>query len=278
MEKLLKDRFNRMIEEKTMVEGVVRLAEYRAEAQADVVMVEVFGEPVYISRNELEANEENNAPLGHYIGKTLRFQIKEIDENGVLFGTAKEARMEDMRNLVERMKAEGKVKAKIMRLIRFGALVDINGIPALLRNQGFSEDYQTVADVYKEGDEIQVSLDYMSNKGRLYVKAKAPASTGSKLTFDELKPSQVVLGTVRNVKVFGAFVRVAPNVDALANIPETETIQEGDQVVFLITQVIQPAQKEDENGEKLFDEDGNPVMDRGKVRGKIQRVRPRVRA
>ena len=49
----------------------------------------------------------------------------------------------------------------------------------------------------------------------------------------------MVLGTVRSVKKWGIFVRIAPNLDALCSIPSHLALREGDKVSFRITQVLE---------------------------------------
>ena len=104
-------------------------------------------------------------------------------------------------------------------------------------NRDFSEDYTTINDIIKEGDEIEVVFERYTPNRNLRVAAKEKYKSDSEMSFDKLQPNQVVLGVVRNVKPFGCFVCVAPNLDALCPAPANMDIREGDKVTFKITQV-----------------------------------------
>lgn len=274
LSKEVKARLQKMIEKEAVLVGTPRMTEFNQELNSDVIMIEVLGEPVLIPRDELEANESNGIHLGKYLGMELKFNLKEIREDGLIIGTSKEIRKRELTELVEKLKRGESTKAQITRIMDFGAFVDIEGFPALIRNQDFSEDYATLADVHKKGDFIEVVLNHVTSGGRLYLNPKSKHETKSKIGLDTLTPQQIVLGSVRAIKTWGAFVRIAPGVDALCNIPEGDDIQVGSKVVFSITQVHPEKEKLDEDGNVVLDDAGNPVLVRSKVRGKILRVQP----
>lgn len=252
MEKEVQSQFQKMIDKKAVVTEVVRMTEFNQTLDTDVVMVEVFGKQVFITREELGAKAVTGS-LVNFIGKTIKLEIVGLDEEkDLILGSCKQFKVKEMEKLVEDLKdPEKSIKAKVVSMLKYGAYVQIGENSALLLNKDFSDDYTIVSDVLKVGDLVEVEYEHMTENYSLRVHAKHKYETKATISIDNLQPQQVVLGTVRNVKPWGAFVCVAPGIDALCPVPANQDVREGDKVTFKISQV--RAQE-------------------GKVRGKILRV------
>lgn len=231
------EKFKELQEEQVVLSGVVRLVQFDQELETDVVMVEVEGQPVLITREELELKVRRRS-LVDYIGQEISFKVLSVDEEaGLVLGTARQLKIEELDGLAKELE-EGAVKvATITKILPYGAYLEIDGQSVQMLNKDFSEDYTTIRDVLDEGDTIEVVFTRYTPSRNLRVEAKQKFASDSTMSFDLLSPNQVVLGVVRNVKPWGCYVCVAPNLDALCPVPPNMDIQEGDKVTFKITQV-----------------------------------------
>lgn len=231
------EQFIKLKEDNTVLEGIVRLTQYDQALDTDVVMIEVDGQSIFITRNELEIKPTRRS-LVNYIGETIQFQIIDVDEEtGRISGSSKQLKEETLDALAAELE-EGAIKeAKVTKILNYGAYLEIGDQSVQMLNKDFSEDYTTIRDILKEGDTIEVVFSKYTPSRNLRVQAKEKFESDAVMNFDVLQPNQVVLGLVRNVKPWGAYVCVAPNLDALCPIPPNMDIQEGDKVTFKITQV-----------------------------------------
>ena len=231
------ETFQKLKEDNTILEGLVRLTQYDQELDTDIVMVEVDGQSILIKRNDLEIKPTRRS-LVNYIGRTVAFKILEVDEEvGRVYGSSKVVKEEKLDALAGELE-EGAVKeAVVTKVLNYGAYLRIGDQSVQMLNKDFSDDYTTIRDVLKEGDVIHVVFSNYTPSRNLRVQAQEKFESDAVMNFDLLRPNQVVLGLVRNVKPWGAYVCVAPNLDALCPIPPNMDIHEGDKVTFKITQV-----------------------------------------
>lgn len=229
--------FEKTKEEETLLNGVVRLTQFHQDLNTDVVMVEVEGYPVFIKREDLEV-KPTKASLVNYIGENISFQVIGVDaETGLVTASGKKYKERLLDGLAEEMKAGKTFQAEVTKILSYGAYMKIGPVSVQMLNVEFSEDYTTIKDILSVGDKVEVEFSKYTPNKNLQVKAKTKYQSESAMSFDVLSPNQVVLGVVRNVKPWGCYVCVAPNLDALCPIPPTMDIQEGDKVNFKITQV-----------------------------------------
>lgn len=231
------ENFAKFKEDKTVLKGIVRLTQYNQELDTDVVMIELDGASVLITRQELELKPTKRS-LVNYIGQEVAFQVVSVDEEtGLIYGSAKQLKEDQLDALAHELEAGAVKKARITKILGYGAYLELDGQSVQMLNKDFSDDYTTIRDVLKEGDVIDVVFHRYTPSRNLRVEAKEKHESDSVMTFDVLSPNQVVLGAVRNVKPWGCYVCIAPNLDALCPIPPNMDIQEGDKVTFKITQV-----------------------------------------
>lgn len=229
--------FKNKKEEKLLLNGVVRLTQFHQDLNTDVVMVEIDGYPVFITREELEV-KPTKASLVNYIGEIISFQILEVDEEtGLVTGSAKKYKEDLLDGLAAELESGKSFEAEVVKILPYGAYLKIGPVSVQMLNLDFSEDYTTIKDILTVGSKLEVEFSKYTPNKNLQVKAKEKYKSESAMSFDVLSPNQVVLGVVRNVKPWGCYVCVAPNLDALCPVPATMDIQEGDKVNFKITQV-----------------------------------------
>lgn len=227
-----------MIQQEVALTGIVLASQYDEELASDVVKVEVSGIPVVITREELGCTP-HNLPLMRYVGETIQFQLIEANEaNGLVRGSAKKIKEKEFDKLYHELKDGKQFQAKVTKILRYGAYCVIGDISVQMLNRDFAEDHTTIGDVLEIGDTIDVRFNRITENKNLRVEPLVRYKNGVSVSLTELEPNQVVLGTVRSVKKWGIFVRIAPNLDALCSIPSHLAIREGDKVSFRITQVL----------------------------------------
>ena len=227
-----------MIQQEVALTGIVLASQYDEELASDVVKVEVSGIPVVITREELGCTP-HNLPLMRYVGETIQFQLIEANEaNGLVMGSAKKIKEKEFDKLYHELKEGKQFQAKVTKILRYGAYCVIGDISVQMLNKDFAEDHTTIGDVLEIGDTIDVRFKRITENKNLRVEPLVRYKNGVSVSLTELEPNQVVLGTVRSVKKWGIFVRIAPNLDALCSIPSHLAVREGDKVSFRITQVL----------------------------------------
>lgn len=250
MEKELRKYINAM-EDKKILRGLVVLTQYDEELDTEMLLMDLEGIKGIITREEVDYQMEWKS-LVRFVGQEIYFTVKEVDEeNNIVYCSRKEAQKLMEEEIIERLKNGEIFEATITGIVRYGAYVEINGIYAILRNIDFSDDYVKVGDVLKVGDKIKVKLQNVSENKRLRVEAVEKYELKTVMNFDAFERDQVVLGVVNGIKPWGAYVTIAPGLDALCPIPLIGEIEEGTKVSFRITQV---------------------QKDKERVRGKIVRI------
>lgn len=244
-------KYIKAMEDKKILKGLVVLTQHDEKLETEILLMDLEGVKGVITRDEVDYQVEWKS-LVRFVGQEIYYTVKEVDvENNIVYCSRKEAQELMEEGIIERLKNGEIFEATITGIVRYGAYVDINGIYALLRNVDFSDDHVKVGDVLKVGDKIRVRLQYVSENNRLRVEAVEKYELKTIMNFDAFERDQVVLGVVNGVKPWGAYVTIAPGLDALCPIPPIGEIEEGTKVSFRITQV----QKDNE-----------------RIRGKIVRI------
>lgn len=230
--------FYEMINKETELTGIVLSSQYDEELASDSVSLEVKGLPVFIVREELESKAQQ-LPLMRFVGETIHFQLIEVNETkGRLLGSAKKIKEREFDKLHKQLEEGKKFQAKLTKNLRYGAYFVIGNTSVQMLNKDFAEDHTTISDILAIGDSIEVRFNRITDNKNLRVEPLKKYKNEVSVSLANLEPDQVVLGTVRNIKKWGIFVRIAPNLDALCSIPLHLAVREGDQVTFKITQVL----------------------------------------
>lgn len=243
--------FERAVEEKLLMKGVVKLIQFSQEFDSDILVMDLDGVKAVILREEVDAEVKWRSLVG-FLGREISFVPTKVDqEKDLLMCSRKEAQAMTRDVVVSRLENGEIVNAQIVNILTYGAYVEYEGVTGLLKNIDFADDYTSIGDVMKVGDTINVRLRKVSENNRLIFEAVEKYQNPTIMSIDMFERDQIIFGSIRNIKPWGCFVRIAPNLDALCPIPPTGEIEEGMKVSFRITQV-----RPEEN----------------KVRGKILRV------
>lgn len=246
------EKYQRFQAEGKELTATIRMAKFDAELQSDVLMLDFDGVLAYVLREDFDLRTITTSFVP-YVGRKIRVLVKEVREDGVVLCSRKMVQENKRAELVQQMVNGDSVNARITKFVKFGAYVSVNGVSFLLQNEHFAEDYTSISEVKAIGDEIEITLLRVSKNGNLFAEAKEKHKSDTVVNLEIFERDQVVIGTIRNIKPFGVFVCIAPNLDALCPVPEETEIETGMKVQFRITKV---------DGEEA------------RVRGKILRVLP----
>lgn len=229
--------YEKAMNEKTVLKGLVKVVQFNHELETDVLILDLDGVKAMVVRDEVDLEVEWKSLVG-FLGREVSFVVKEIDkERDILICSRKDAQAVKKQEIVERL-TEGEVfNAQVINILKYGAYVEIEGVTGLLKNVDFADDYTTIGEVLKVGDNVNVKLKKISTNDRLIFEAIEKYKNPTIMEFEMFERDQVVLGVVRNVKPWGAYVCIAPGLDALCPIPGTGEIEEGVKVSFRVTQV-----------------------------------------
>ncbi len=192
-----------------------------------------------------------------WVGKTLEFRVIEFSEGGRRLVISRRAilREEKERLAVETRKilAVGNVlDGKVVRLMPYGAFVDIGGVEGLIHVSEIS--HQRVgdpADVLREGQEVTVKVMELQNLGqgrseRVSLSLRALESDPWEGIDDKLKPNEWYEGVISGLADFGAFVELLPGVRGLIHVSAladervyhpSDVVQEGQQVSVRVVEI-----------------------------------------
>lgn len=168
------------------------------------------------------------AGLDNLVGQTIEVKILELDAEKRRVLVSRKSILEEERRKIEaeffqNIKEGERRKGKVTRIVNFGAFVDLgSGIEGLIHISELSwRRVKKVGDLLKEGDEVEtvvIKVDAANKKVSLSLK-----QTGEHPWYQAVKnfaENAVYPGTVVRLEPFGAFIRLAPEVEGLAHISQ----------------------------------------------------------
>ncbi|MDQ0188485.1 30S ribosomal protein S1 [Alicyclobacillus cycloheptanicus] len=165
--------------------------------------------------------------LDDFKGKTVRVRVVEIDpENNKLILSRKavleDERREHEQEILQRLTPGVLVEGTVQRLTNFGAFVDIGGVDGLVHISEIAWHHiDHPSDVLKEGDPVRVKiLKVDPDAGKVSLSIKEATPSPWETAVDDLRPGQVVTGTVRRLTDFGAFVEIKPGLEGLVHVSQ----------------------------------------------------------
>ena len=217
------------------IEGISRKLMREALAQARKARLEILGlmeqalpaprphiSPYAPTVDVIRINPEKIGLVIGPGGRTIR-KIQEetetqidIEDDGTIkiAGDSAEA-VARARKMVEELTEEIEVgqvlKSKVVRIVPFGAFVELKpGVDGLIHISNLADGYvDKVEDIVKLGDEVTVEVIGTDDSGRPRLKLVREKPT--------LKVGDILPGTVTNVVDYGVFVEIAPGVRGLVH-------------------------------------------------------------
>lgn len=192
-----------------------------------------------------------------WVGKSLEFRVSEFADGGRRFVVSRRAllreKKEEMGVITRRTLAFGDIRdGKVARLMPFGAFVDIGGVEGLVHISEIShERIEHPSDLLKDGQEVKVKVLDIQNLGqgkseRISLSIRALAADPWETAGKQLKPGEIIKGTISGLAPFGAFVDLIPGVRGMIHISAlsnerinhpSDVVQEGQEVTVRIEEI-----------------------------------------
>jgi len=198
----------------------------------DGVIATYGGVDIYIHRTQLEMGTVTD--LEEYKGKTLEILVTQYDPDKkrlrvsgsrrALLNNMRKEKAEEVWSTIE----PGKVYTGTVRsLTDFGAFVDIGGVDGLVHVSELSwKRIRHPSEVVSVGDKIDVFVkDFDPEKKRISLGYKRQTDDPYHDVEYRFPVGSIVHGTVVRMFPFGAFVEIAPGVDALCHISQISNVR-----------------------------------------------------
>lgn len=198
----------------------------------DGVIATYGGVDIYIHRTQLEMGTVTD--LEEYKGKTLEILVTQYDPDKkrlrvsgsrrALLNNMRKEKAEEVWSTIE----PGKVYTGTVRsLTDFGAFVDIGGVDGLMHVSELSwKRIRHPSEVVSVGDKIDVFVkDFDPEKKRISLGYKRQTDDPYHDVEYRFPVGSIVHGTVVRMFPFGAFVEIAPGVDALCHISQISNVR-----------------------------------------------------
>lgn len=198
----------------------------------DGVIATYGGVDIYIHRTQLEMNMVND--LEAYRGQTIDILVTQYDPDKkrlrvsgsrrALLATARKEKADEVWETIEAGKEyDGVVRS----LTTFGAFVDIGGVDGLVHVSELSWNrIHHPSEVVSVGDPIHVYVkDFDREKKRISLGYKRETDDPYHDVEGQFPVGTIVHGRVARMFQFGAFIELAPGVDALCHISQISDVR-----------------------------------------------------
>lgn len=198
----------------------------------DGVIATYGGVDIYIHRTQLEMGMVND--LEPYKGKTLDILVTQYDPDKkrlrvsgsrrALLSNERKGKADELWSTIEINKEyDGTVRS----LTDFGAFVDIGGVDGLVHVSELSWNrIRHPSEVVSVGDKIHVFVkDFDPERKRISLGYKRSTDDPYHDVESQFPVGSIVHGTVVRMFPFGAFVEIAPGVDALCHISQIANVR-----------------------------------------------------
>jgi small subunit ribosomal protein S1 len=169
--------------------------------------------------------EERMAEMAHYVGKSLRLKVIELDRShNRLILSERIAKMPVSRSeqLLSTIQPGQTVNGTIRNVTDFGAFVDLGGVEGLIHVSEMS--WQRVnhpRDVCTAGAQVKVYvIDVNREQRRIGLSLKRLAPDPWQLAMEHYKPGDMISAVITNVVSFGAFARLPEGIEGLIHTSE----------------------------------------------------------
>ena len=187
------------------------------------ICTEVEGIRVFIPASLVSDSYEKD--LSKYAGQEIEFVISEfnprrnrvIGDRRQLLVAEREARQKE---LLERLQIGDRVEGVVKNITDFGAFVDLGGVDGLLHISEMSWGrVENPKKLFKVGDTLEVLVKDIRDT-KIALTLKFPETNPWAHASEDFAAGSIVTGKVARMTDFGAFVELAPGVDALLHVSQ----------------------------------------------------------
>ena len=214
---------------------------------------------MYIHRTQLELEIVDD--LTPYLNQELEVLVTQFDSSRRRLRVSasrrsllQRKRRDSAKALWDNIEVNKEYEGVVRNLTDFGAFVDIGGVDGLVHISELSwKRIDKPSDVVSVGDHINVYvMDFDKDKNRVSLGFKRPENNPYRDLEERFPVGSIVRGVVVRIFPFGAFVEIAPGVDALCHISQIsdyrlnrpeDVLQEGMEVDARVLDVNQAERK-----------------------------------
>ena len=163
--------------------------------------------------------------LSKYAGQEIEFVITEFNpRRRRIIGNRKQLllaeKAEKQKALMERIHAGDVVEGVVKNVTDFGAFIDLGGADGLLHISEMSWGrVENPRKVFSVGDEVRVMIKEINGE-KIALSRKFPDENPWTNASEKFAVGNIVTGKVARMTDFGAFVELAPGVDALLHVSQ----------------------------------------------------------
>lgn len=179
---------------------------------------------IFIPGSQLDVKR---VELNEFVGKTIEIEIIELDlKNNKIVGSRRIIEQEKADKLKEKiwkeLKEGEKREGTVVKIVKFGAFVDIGGVQGLIHLNDLSwERVYKAEDVVKVGDKVEVIIGSINQKDKkLSLILKDVEQDPWKVHGSAINEGKIFDGKVTRLSNFGAFVEILPGIEGLVHISE----------------------------------------------------------
>ncbi len=186
------------------------------------------------------------------VSQELEVQVLKVDRKAQRIAVGlKQLQPEPWSVVSDQIKADDRIKGKVVRIKDYGAFVEvIPGIEGLVHisDMSYARRVRHPSEIVKVGDVVEVMvLNVRAHQRRIALGLKQALGDPWQRVGTEHPVNSAVIGTVRKITSFGAFVEIIEGVDALLHISDitserrlnspAEVLREGQKVRVKILEI-----------------------------------------
>lgn len=185
--------------------------------------VDVDGARVFIPASLVSDSFEKD--LNKYNGQEIEFIITEFNpRKRRIIGDRKQLLVAEksklQKELLENIKNGDVIDGTVKNVTNFGAFIDLGGVDGLLHISEMSWGrVDNPSKMFKNGDKVTVFIKEI-NESKIALSMKFPDKNPWNGASDKFAVGNVVTGKIARMTDFGAFVELAPGVDALLHVSQ----------------------------------------------------------
>lgn len=215
-------RFIQAQNQKTRLKGQV------LEINKGGLIVEVEGIRGFLPNSQVgfELLSKVGKGMEDLIGQTLSLIVIEVDSNNnKLIFTQRGQVSEEVKNKLKEFKPSDKVSGKIVAVLPFGLVVDVDGIEGLVFISDVSwEKVEDLTNLYQVGQDIEVVITGIDEElGRLNLSIKQLSEDPFSKLAEKYPADEVVKGEIVEVSEGGASIKLAEGVIGLLSAAKMES-------------------------------------------------------
>jgi len=195
---------------------------------------------------KLDGKETKNIAVASRVGKTVKFKVIEITEDtyegkkNVVLLSRRDAQIECMDNYINKLRCGDIIDARLYRVWKYGVFCDVgSGIIGLLPIKNISVSRISCIETrFKDITDLKVVVHSVDDKGRLTLSHKELLGTWEEEA-SNFNKEDVVIGVIRVIEDYGAFIELTPNLSGLADVSRSNRkLKVGDRIAVCIDDII----------------------------------------